>query len=63
MTGGADLRTRLVSGVLPIIVLTAVALASGIVSDQSFAGRKKISPHKLTILFTGDDLGNIKGCG
>ena len=29
----------------------------------SFAGKKEIKPHKLTILFTGDDLGTVKPCG
>ncbi len=29
----------------------------------TFAGRKDVKPHKLTILFTGDDLGMAKPCG
>lgn len=29
----------------------------------SYAGKKDVTPHKLTILFTGDDLGTAKPCG
>jgi len=48
---------------LSSIMLAAMALGSGILSHRSFAGRKSIAPHKLTILFTGDDWGHLKACG
>jgi hypothetical protein len=47
---------------LPSIVLAVILLSVSVPSDVSFAGKSKISPHKLTILFTGDDWGNVKPC-
>jgi len=47
---------------LPWVVLAAV-LGSVVLVAHTFAGSSKIVPHTLTVLFSGDDMGNIKGCG
>ena len=46
---------------IPVIVLAVLMLAVGLGVDRSFA--KGFTPCKLTIVFSGDDLGNIKPCG
>ena len=46
---------------LPSILIAILAL--GVLSGLSFAGKRGVKPHKLTILFTGDDLGSVKPCG
>ena len=39
-------------------------LTSGIVATRSLASKTKITPHQITIFFTGDDWGGYKGaCG
>ena len=47
---------------IPVVILAVLVLSVGIATDSSFAG-KKFEPQKLTIIFSGDDLGNIKPCG
>lgn len=46
---------------VPVIILAVLVLAVAIGTDSSFA--KSFKPCKLVILFSGDDLGNIKPCG
>lgn len=48
--------------ILPSVLISVLALGVGVLSAVSFAGRG-VKPHKLTIIFTGDDLGNVKACG
>ncbi|HUV05739.1 MAG TPA: hypothetical protein VMX94_11610 [Armatimonadota bacterium] len=48
---------------LSTIMLAAVVLGSATLSHRSFAGKEGMAPHKLTILFTGDDWGQVKPCG
>lgn len=48
---------------IPVVILAVLVLAVGVGTDRSFAGKKDFTPCKLTILFTGDDQGNIKPCG
>lgn len=47
---------------VPVIIFMVLVLAVGIGVDSSVAA-KSFEPCKLTILFTGDDQGNIKPCG
>lgn len=55
------MNSRFVKFILPSVLLSAVICLSGALLDRAFAGKK--FPASLTILFTGDDLGNIKTCG
>ena len=48
---------------IPVIIMAVLVLAVGIGTDRSFAGKKEFEPCKLTIVFSGDDQGNIKPCG
>jgi len=54
------MQTGLGRAVLTTVILAALVLASDTLSERSFAGKDKAAPHKLTILFTGDDWGNVK---
>jgi len=54
---------KLSKAIISSLVLAIIALASGIVSNSTLAGKQKITPHQLTVFFTGDDCGNIKPCG
>ena len=47
---------------LAVLVVAALALSLGVISTGSMADREKISPHQLTVLFTGDDWGQVKNC-
>lgn len=52
--------------VKPLWAITASTLVGLLILSLgiwSFAGKKDVAPHKLTILFTGDDLGSNKPCG
>ena len=51
----ADRRFILLS-ILILVLLVGI----GFTARQSQAGRKKIDPHKIVILFTGDDRGQCK---
>lgn len=46
---------------IPVVLLAVLILAVGIGTDSSFG--KGFAPQKLTIIFSGDDLGNLKPCG
>ena len=59
----SDLRATSGRALISIIVLAVLVLAVGIGADRSFAGKKEFTPCTLTIIFSGDDLGNIKPCG
>ena len=48
---------------LSSILFAAMVLGSGMLSHRLLAGREDLVPHKLTILFTGDDQGQVKSCG
>lgn len=49
---------------LVVVLLVAAALSLAIISRNSFAGKISAFPHKLIILFTGDDQGQLKqSCG
>lgn len=45
-----------------MIVAMAIALVIPVPSGPA-AGGDSFKPHKLTILFTGDDWGQVKPCG
>lgn len=47
---------------IPAVVIAAMAIAC-MVTYRSVAGSDSFKPHKLTILFTGDDWGQVKPCG
>lgn len=55
------MRAGLCGVALAAGIILALVLAVGISSNRSFASRSK--PQKVTILFTGDDFGNVKPCG
>ena len=57
-----SLHSKLRNLILPSVLISALALGVGLLSAVSFAGRG-VKPHKLTIIFTGDDLGTVKPCG
>lgn len=46
---------------IPVVLLAVLILAVGIGTESSFG--KSFTPQKLTIIFSGDDLGNLKPCG
>ena len=48
---------------LSSILFAAMVLGSGMLSHRLLAGKEGVAPHKLTILFTGDDQGQVKSCG
>ena len=57
-----DLNGRSGRTLIPVVILAVLILAVGIGTESSFAG-KGFQPQKLTVIFSGDDLGNIKPCG
>ena len=49
--------------ILALLIIGAVVLVSGVLSTRSVAEKDKVSPHQLTILFSGHDNGQVKPCG
>jgi len=45
------------------LLIIAAIVAILVCGAWTLAARKEVKPHKLTILFTGDDLGSMKPCG
>ena len=60
--GGLSSAALAVAG-FTLAMLAVIVFAPTAWSSRSTEGKSNISPHKLAILFTGDDLGNIKPCG
>ena len=48
---------------LSAVIVAGLVLALGLFSHRSVAEKSASSPHTLTIVFTGDDWGNVKPCG
>lgn len=58
------MKARLCRALISSFLLGVMLVASGIIATHSLAGKTKITPHQITILFTGDDWGTYKGsCG
>lgn len=57
------MQGKLGKAIISSLVLATIVLVSGIISTSTLAEKQKITPHQLTIFFTGDDGGNIKPCG
>lgn len=58
------MTARVSRAILASFLLGVVLLTSGVLSTRSLAGRTTITPHTLTIFFTGDDMGAYEGsCG
>jgi len=55
--------SRMGRAALSSILFAAAVLCLGMLSHRLFAGKEDLVPHKLTILFTGDDQGQVKPCG
>ena len=60
--GFADMLARLTGAFLVSATLAAVVIGSRVLVSSTFAGEGAIVPHKLTIVFTGGDLGKVKPC-
>lgn len=47
-----------------VVLIGAVVLVAAAVAERSLAGKPKVEPHQLIILFSGDDRGEMKRpCG
>ena len=58
------MKARLCRTLISSFLLGLMILVSGIITTRSLAGKTKITPHQITIFFTGDDWGGYKGaCG
>jgi hypothetical protein len=49
--------------VVPLVAVVALVLGCAAISGLSLAAKRGIEPHKLAIMFSGDDLGTAKPCG
>jgi len=58
-----EMQANLRKAVVPLVAVVALVLCCAAICGLSFAAKRGIKPHKLTILFSGDDLGTAKPCG
>ena len=58
-----EMQANLGKAAVPLVAVAALVLGCAAISGLSFAAKRGIKPHKLAILFSGDDLGTAKPCG
>lgn len=61
--GVLPMQSRLGNVLVSASVFFAMIVALSVFSDRSCASRESSPARRLVVLFTGDDMGNIKPCG